>query len=105
MADSSGGGFCQTGVVRLALDEALSAGFPCSGGVSTDRIAKDGVIPQSYPLVAVSKGGYRQQTLQNAVDSDGTALTYYESLKGGTRLKRNWCALEQKPYVLVDARR
>ena len=39
------------------------------------------------------------------MDSDGTAIIVYETLKGGTRLTRNLCALEKKPYVLVDARK
>ena len=47
----------------------------------------------------------RARTRQNVVDSDGTALIYFNSLNGGTRFTRNLCALEQKPYVLVDAER
>jgi hypothetical protein len=49
-------------------------------------------------------GGYRQRTRLNVVDSDGTAILYYESLSGGTRLTRNLSALLKRPYVLVDAR-
>lgn len=37
--------------------------------------------------------------------SDGTAIIYYETLKGGTRLTRNLCALLKRPYVLFNARR
>jgi hypothetical protein len=33
---------------------------------------------------------------KNVVDSDGTAIIYFDSLKGGTRLTRNLCALEKK---------
>jgi hypothetical protein len=47
---------------------------------------------------------YRQRTQQNLIDSDGTAILYYETLKGGTRLTRNLCALEKRPYILIDAR-
>lgn len=95
----------QTGVDRAALDAALAIGFPCGGWAPADRMAEDGVIPERYPLTPLPKGGYRQRTRQNVVDSDGTALLYFNSLKGGTRLTRNLCALEKKPYVLVDAER
>jgi hypothetical protein len=68
-------------------------------------MVEDGVIPEKYPLTPLPSGGYRQRTRQNVVDSDGTALIFFNSLKGGTRLTRNLCALEKKPYVLVDAQR
>jgi Circularly permutated YpsA SLOG family len=55
-------------------------------------------------MTVLPKGGYRQRTRQNVIDSDGTYILYYEALKGGSRLTRNLCALERKPYVLVNAR-
>ena len=79
----------QTGVDRAALDAALSLAFPCGGWVTWDRMAEDGVISDRYPLIALPKGGYRQRTRLNVSDSDGTAILYNESLKGGTRLTRN----------------
>jgi hypothetical protein len=95
----------QTGVDRGALDAALGAGFPCGGWAPGDRMAEDGVIPQRYPLMPLPKGGYRQRTRLNVVDSDGTAILYVEALSGGTRLTRNLCALLKRPYVLIDARK
>lgn len=95
----------QTGVDRGALDAALAVSFPCGGWVTWDRMAEDGVIAERYPLIALPKGGYRQRTRQNVIDSDGTALLYYESLKGGIRLTRNLCALERKPFMFIDARK
>jgi hypothetical protein len=94
----------QTGVDRAALDAALAANFPCGGWVTWDRMAEDGVISDRYPLVPLPKGGYRQRTRLNVTDSDGTAILYNESLKGGTRLTRNLCALLKRPYILIDAR-
>jgi hypothetical protein len=94
----------QTGVDRGALDAALQAGFACGGWAPGDRVAEDGIIPESYSLVALPKRGYRERTRQNVVDNDGSAITHFETLKGGTRLTRNLCALEKKPCVLVDAR-
>jgi hypothetical protein len=94
----------QTGVDRAALDCALAAQFPCGGWAPGDRMAEDGVIPDQYPLVALPKGGYRQRTRLNVSDSDGTAILYNETLKGGTRLTRNLCALLKRPYILINAR-
>ena len=94
----------ETGVDRAALDAALAAGFPCGGWVTWDRMAEDGRIPDEYPLMPLPDGGYRQRTRLNVVDSDGTAIVFYETLKGGTRLTRNLCALLKRPHVLIDAR-
>src|SRR6267154_2035118 len=94
----------QTGVDRGALDAALAAGFACGGWCPGDRMAEDGVIPDRYPLMPLPNGDYRQRTRLNVVDSDGTAILYYEALSGGTRLTRNLCALLKRPYLLVDAR-
>jgi Circularly permutated YpsA SLOG family len=94
----------ETGVDRGALDAALNVDFPCGGWAPWDRMAEDGVIPARYPLVPLPHGGYRQRTRLNVSDSDGTAILYNESLKGGTRLTRNLCALLKRPYVLINAR-
>jgi hypothetical protein len=95
----------QTGVDRAALDAALDAGFPCGGWAPWDRMAEDGRIPDRYPVMPLPKGGYRQRTRLNVVDSNGTAIVFFESLKGGSRLTRNLCALEKMPYILIDARK
>jgi Circularly permutated YpsA SLOG family len=94
----------ETGVDRGALDAALAADFPCGGWVTWDRMAEDGVVPDKYPVMTLPKGGYRQRTRLNVVDSDGTAILFNEILKGGTRLTRNLCALLKRPYILIDAR-
>jgi hypothetical protein len=93
----------ETGVDRAALDAALGAKFPCGGWVTADRMAEDGVIPARYPLTPLPNGGFRQRTRLNVTDSDGTAILYNESLKGGTRLTRNLCALLKRPYILINA--
>jgi hypothetical protein len=93
----------ETGVDRAALDAAMAVDFPSGGWVTWDRMAEDGVIPERYPLVPLPGGGYRQRTRLNVSDSDGTAILYYESLRGGTRLARNLCALLKRPYILINA--
>jgi hypothetical protein len=94
----------QTGVDRAALDAALAVGFPCGGWVPADGMAEDGVIDEKYPMMRLPQGGNRARTRINVVDSSGTAIIYFEALKGGTRLTRNLCALEDQPYLLIDAR-
>ncbi|HEX3912718.1 MAG TPA: putative molybdenum carrier protein [Steroidobacteraceae bacterium] len=93
----------QTGVDRAALDAALNVNFSCVGWAPGDRMAEDGIIPERYPLVALPNGGYRQRTRLNVSDSEGTAILYNDSLKTGTRLTRNLCALLKRPYLLISA--
>lgn len=94
----------QTGVDRGALDAALAAGFLCGGWCPWDRAAEDGVIPEKYPLLPVLCGGYRQRTHKNVMDSDGTAILFVGTLSGGTKLTRDLCVREKRPFVLLDAK-
>jgi hypothetical protein len=95
----------QTGVDRAALDAALAVGFRCGGWCPSDRSAEDGRIADRYPLTPFPGWGNRNRTRQNVIDSDGTVILYFDSLSGGTRLTRNLCALEKKPYIALDARK
>ncbi|WP_308368097.1 MULTISPECIES: putative molybdenum carrier protein [unclassified Microbulbifer] len=91
----------QTGADRAALDAGLEAGFPIGGACPAGRMAEDGPISDSYPLVEIS-GGYRQRTRKNVEDSDGTAIFYKSYLKGGTELTAIFCVRLGKPYKLID---
>jgi hypothetical protein len=93
----------QTGVDRGALDAALAAEFPCGGWCPEDRAAEDGPIEARYPLTPMARGGYRERTRQNVLDSDGTAILFYGVLGGGTLLTLNLCKREGKPHVVIDA--
>jgi hypothetical protein len=95
----------QTGVDRGALDAALEAGFPCGGWAPEGRAAEDGPIPARYPLHALAGAGYEERTLQNVLDSDGTAIIYSGTLEGGTRQTLVHCVAHAKPFELVDASR
>ena len=92
----------QTGVDRGALDAALALGFPCGGRCPPGRLAEDGRIPELYPLVEMPSGGYRERTIQNVVESDGTLVIYFGRLHGGTEQTILHCIRLQKPYKLVD---
>lgn len=93
----------QTGVDRGALDAALDNDFPCGGWCPPGRKAEDGPIPLSYPLNEMPRGGYRERTVQNVLDSDGTVIIYFGELSGGTEQTLLHCIRRQKPYKLVDA--
>jgi hypothetical protein len=95
----------QTGVDRGALDAALATGFPCGGWCPANRSAEDGPIPDRYPVTPLSSRGNRQRTRQNVLDSDGTAILFHESLKGGTLFTHDLCRREHKPYIVLDATR
>ena len=95
----------QTGVDRGALDAALGAGFPCGGWVAEGRAAEDGPVPERYPLRELAGAGYEERTLQNVLDSDGTAILYSGALEGGTRQTMVHCVEHGKPFELIDATR
>lgn len=95
----------QTGVDRGALDAALDAGFPCGGWTPAGRVAEDGPLAGRYPLQELEGAHYEERTLKNVIDSDGTAILYFDALEGGTRLTRDYCAESGKPFELVDASR
>src|ERR1017187_10318710 len=93
----------QTGVDRGALDAALAAGFPCGGWCPADCAAEDGPIPARYPLTPLARGGYRERTRKNVLDSDGTAILFHGALGSGTLLTLIICNGDATPHVEVDA--
>ncbi|MBT2968963.1 MAG: hypothetical protein B6D72_06420 [gamma proteobacterium symbiont of Ctena orbiculata] len=93
----------QTGVDRAALDGAMACGLEVGGWCPQDRMAEDGAIPDSYPVQALSYGGYRERTLQNVVDSEATLIIYFGYLSGGTEQTVAFCIAERRPYLLIDA--
>lgn len=95
----------QTGVDRAALDAALELGVLASGWCPAGRLAEDGVIPTKYPLVELPDGGYRERTVQNVIDSDGTAIIYFGQPHGGTALTLSLCMEHKRPYLLIDGER
>lgn len=92
----------QTGADRAALDAALGASFPCGGWCPTGRRAEDGKLPTSYPVEELESGGYRQRTIKNVQDSDGTAIFFFGQVTGGTELTLAQCIRLHKPYQLID---
>jgi putative molybdenum carrier protein len=92
----------QTGVDRAALDAALEGGVECGGWCPAGRLDERGVIPAHYPLRELRKGGFKQRTLRNIEDSDGTLIIYFGALEGGTENTLFHCICGKKPYQLID---
>ncbi len=93
----------QTGVDQGALAAALGAGAPCGGWCPQGRLSEEGPIPPVYPVVELAGAGYRERTLQNVLDSDGTAIVHDGELEGGTRLTWVLCERRGRASVLIDA--
>lgn len=93
----------QTGVDRAALDAALQTGTECGGWCPEGRFSEDGTIPPLYPLSELKGAGYKERTLQNIIDSDGTVIIYFDSLSGGTEQTLLFCLNLKKPYLLINA--
>ena len=93
----------QTGVDQGALAAALAAGADCGGWCPEGRLSEEGPIPAMYPVVELPGAGYRERTLRNVLDSDGTAIIHDGELEGGTRLTWVYCNQHGRPGVLIDA--
>jgi predicted Rossmann-fold nucleotide-binding protein len=55
----------QTGTDRAGLDAAMEAGIPVGGYCPKGRPAEDGTVPDKYPLIELTKGGYPARTEPN----------------------------------------
>ena len=51
----------------------------------------------------MSETGYRPRILKNVQASDATAILFSQSLTGGTKLTRDMCIHERKPFIVLDA--
>ncbi len=93
----------QTGVDQGALAAALAVGADCGGWCPEGRLSEEGPIPVVYPVVELPGAGYRERTLRNVLDSDGTAIIHDGELEGGTRLTWVFCERHDRPSMLIDA--
>lgn len=93
----------QTGVDRAALDVALKHRIDCGGWCPAGRLDEFGRIPEEYPVRELQEGGFRERTLQNVKDSDGTVVIYSDEIGGGTEQTVRCCVELKRPYELIDA--
>jgi hypothetical protein len=94
----------QTGVDRGALDAALDLGIECGGWCPAGRLAEDGMIPERYPVIELTDGGYAERTAQNVADSNGTLVISNGEPIGGTCDTVERCVEMQKPYLIIDCK-
>jgi predicted Rossmann fold nucleotide-binding protein DprA/Smf involved in DNA uptake len=92
----------QTGADRAGLDAAMKAGLPVGGYCPKGRLAEDGTVPEHYPLVEMTKGGYSARTELNVVESDGTVVFNIGKLTGGTRLTVECARKHNKPHIVIQ---
>ncbi|MDT8380274.1 MAG: putative molybdenum carrier protein [Desulfotignum sp.] len=92
----------QTGADQAALDVALKYNIPCGGWIPRGRRTEAGPLPFRYRLSTMPTSDYRDRTLQNILDSQGTVVLYRNRLRGGSRLTRELAKTEGKPCVAVN---
>lgn len=92
----------QTGADRAGLDAAMEAGIAVSGYCPKGRLAEDVRVPDHYPLVELTKGGYAARTEMNVVESDGTLILNVGKLTGGTKFTLDCAKKHGKPYLIVQ---
>jgi hypothetical protein len=92
----------QTGVDRAALDAARALGLPYGGWCPRGRLAEDGPIDPSYPLVETPSADYAQRTEWNVRDSDGTLVLVRGRATGGTALTMDLARQHGKPLLVLD---
>jgi hypothetical protein len=84
------------------LDAALELGIGCGGWCPASRLAEDGKIPERYPIVELTDGGYAERTSQNVADSEGTLIIAHGPLMGGTGETLQFCIEQGKPNLVID---
>jgi len=92
----------QTGVDRAALDFALDHGFECGGWIPRGRRTEDGCLPQRYPLKELPTRDYRDRTLRNVQDSDGTLILTRGVPRGGTAYTLACAKQQKRPFMSID---
>lgn len=92
----------QTGADRAGLDVAMKVGLPVGGYCPKGRLAEDGTVPECYPLIELTKGGYSVRTERNVIESDGTLIFNIGKLTGGTRLTVECARKHNKPHLVIQ---
>jgi len=92
----------QTGADRAGLDVAMKVGLPVGGYCPNGRLAEDGTVPECYPLIELTKGGYSARTERNVIESDGTLIFNIGKLSGGARLTVECARKHNKPHLVIQ---
>jgi hypothetical protein len=92
----------QTGVDRAALDAAIALGIPHGGWLPRGRKTEDGPLPETYQLQEMNSPTYRDRTLQNVMDSDGTLIIARGPLTGGSVATLKAAEANNKPCLHIN---
>lgn len=92
----------QTGVDRAALDAAISLGIPHGGWLPRGRKTEDGPLPAFYQLKEMASAAYKDRSLQNVMDSDGTLIIARGPLTGGSVATLKAAEANKKPCLYVN---
>ncbi len=92
----------QTGADQAALDTALKYNISYGGWIPQGRKTEAGPLPSRYRMSVMPTSDYRDRTLQNILDSQGTAVLYHGRLMGGSRLTRELAKIQNKPCIAVN---
>ena len=68
------------------LDVGLALGLTVGGGYPRDQRAKDGRLPDRYPLTETPECNYQTRTRRNIEDADGTLIRNVGKLDSGAAL-------------------
>ena len=94
----------QTGVDRAGLDVAIELGIQHGGWCPKGRRDENGRIPACYLLQETDSEDYADRTERNVVESDGTLILYFATLRGGTELTYRLTQKHGRPHCLVNLR-
>jgi len=72
----------QTDADRSALDVAIKLGIEHGGWITRGRTTDAGPLPEKYNLQEMPSDNYSKCIEQNAIDSQGTLIIYYDKLSG-----------------------
>jgi hypothetical protein len=92
----------QTGVDRAALDVARELSLPHGGWCPRGRRSEDGPIARHYSLQETGSADYAVRTERNVLESDGTLILYWGTLRGGTLLTSKLAARHGRPVLKID---
>jgi len=72
----------QTASDLATLDVAIKLGIEHGGWITRGRTTEAGPLPEKYNLQEIPSDNYSKCIEQNAIDSQGTLIIYYDKLSG-----------------------
>lgn len=92
----------QTGADQAGLMAAFKCGIETGGTAPSNYYTDNGPNPLLELLGLKAEGSYRQRTIKNVKDSDGTVLITVTPNSSGSVLTRNEAIRQSKPFYEID---